>query len=73
MNYFIFFVIDTGIHKGSRKFYSQAEVEDLLASARGGSVDLQKDDETGIATVTLNHPAKKNAMSGMPLSYNFAV
>lgn len=31
---------------------------------KGGSVNLIKDNETGIATITLNHPEKKNAISG---------
>lgn len=35
-----------------------------FAALGDGSVSLQKDDETGIATVTLKHQEKKNALSG---------
>lgn len=34
----------------------------------GGSVDLIMDKESGIAKITLNHPEKKNALSGNLLS-----
>lgn len=35
-----------------------------FAALGDGSVSLQKDDETGIATITLKHQEKKNALSG---------
>ena len=37
--------------------------KDLL-QYKGGSVDLRMDEDTGIADVILNHPEKKNALSG---------
>ena len=30
----------------------------------GGSIDIETDDSTGIATLLINNPQKKNAMSG---------
>ena len=37
---------------------------ELLSSYSGGSVDLSLDHSSGIATVTLENPEKRNAMSG---------
>lgn len=31
----------------------------------GGKVELVKDEEIGIATITINHPERRNALSGM--------
>ena len=31
---------------------------------KSGSIDLMKNDETGIATITINHPERRNALSG---------
>lgn len=30
----------------------------------GGSVDLTKDESTGIATIVMNNPSRKNAFTG---------
>ena len=35
----------------------------------GGSVDLTMDEESGIAKIVLNHPEKKNALSGNLVFY----
>jgi hypothetical protein len=40
------------------------EAHKLLARFPGGSVDVVKNEKTGIATVCLNRPDKKNAISG---------
>jgi hypothetical protein len=40
------------------------EAHKLLARFPGGSVDVVKNEQTGIATVCLNRPDKKNAISG---------
>ncbi|ESO13102.1 hypothetical protein HELRODRAFT_159709 [Helobdella robusta] len=37
---------------------------DLLSKYPGGCVDLEKNDKTGIAVLTLNNPTKKNALTG---------
>lgn len=37
---------------------------DQFRSLQGGSVDLKKDDFTGIATLIMNNPSRKNAFSG---------
>lgn len=37
---------------------------DLLKGLGEGQVSLVKDEGTGVATITLNHPQKKNALSG---------
>ncbi|ESO13101.1 hypothetical protein HELRODRAFT_159708 [Helobdella robusta] len=37
---------------------------DLLRKHRGGSVDLEVNEKTGIALMTLNNPKKKNAITG---------
>lgn len=42
---------------------------DLLEKYAGGSVDLIKDESTGIATVTLNNPTTKNSLTGYSLTF----
>ncbi|KAK3089096.1 hypothetical protein FSP39_000721 [Pinctada imbricata] len=37
---------------------------DRFSLIRGGSIDLSKDEDSGIALITLNHTERKNAMSG---------
>lgn len=37
---------------------------DLLKGLGEGQVSMVKDEETGVATITLNHPQRKNALSG---------
>ena len=44
--------------------YSESQARDHLNQFKGGSVDLEKDTETGIASVILNRPEKKNAITG---------
>jgi hypothetical protein len=41
-----------------------AEIRERLFQAKGGSVDLIKNEDTGIATLCLNQPARRNAISG---------
>lgn len=40
------------------------EAHKLLAKFPGGRVDVVKNEQNGIATVCLNRPDKKNAISG---------
>lgn len=40
------------------------KARDKLASLGEGQVSLHKDDASGIATVTLQHQQRKNALSG---------
>nr|CAD7460084.1 unnamed protein product [Timema tahoe] len=42
---------------------SMAEIRHSLQQYKGGSIDLTLDDDTSIATLCLNHPEKKNAIS----------
>ena len=41
-----------------------AEIHELLLQSEGGSVDLIKNEDTGIATLCLNQPERRNAISG---------
>lgn len=41
-----------------------AEIRTQLLQSRGGSVDLVKNEDTRIATLCLNHPEKRNAITG---------
>ena len=43
---------------------NEAAERELLSSCTGGSVGLSLDRSSGIATVTLDNPEKRNAMSG---------
>ncbi|XP_023710907.1 ethylmalonyl-CoA decarboxylase isoform X2 [Cryptotermes secundus] len=45
-----------------------AEISKQLLQSRGGSVDLVKNEDTGIATLCLNHPERRNAISGGDLN-----
>ncbi|XP_069693660.1 ethylmalonyl-CoA decarboxylase-like isoform X2 [Periplaneta americana] len=47
---------------------STAEIRARLLQSTGGSVDLEKNEETGIATLCLNHPERRNAVSGGDLN-----
>ena len=38
----------------------------MLASLKGGCVDLAQDHSTGIATIRLNNPERMNSLSGEP-------
>lgn len=40
------------------------DVRSQFSELSGGSVDLTMDEESGIAKITLNHPQRKNALSG---------
>lgn len=44
---------------------SMSSARDVLSQWKGGSVDLEKDEDTGIASIILNNPDKKNALSGL--------
>ncbi|PSN31661.1 Ethylmalonyl-CoA decarboxylase [Blattella germanica] len=41
-----------------------AEIRKILLRSTGGSIDLVTDDDTGIAIICLNHPDRRNAISG---------
>jgi hypothetical protein len=41
-----------------------AEIREQLLQSTGGSVDLIKNEDTGIATLCLNQPERRNAISG---------
>nr|CAD7572482.1 unnamed protein product [Timema californicum] len=45
-----------------------AEIRQSLQQYKGGSIDLTLDDDTSIATLCLNHPEKKNAISGQMMA-----
>ncbi len=47
-----------------RRFSDDSDIRKVMASFPGGSVELQKNDEKGIAKILLNNPSKKNAFSG---------
>ena len=51
-----------GGHRGAE--VNLSEVRQLLSEHAGGSVDLTLDDDTGVASLRLNHTEKKNALSG---------
>ena len=59
---------NTGIFKSLRFSSSLTELlekeRDLLCKFKGGSVDLCKDESSGIAVVTLNKPDTKNSLTG---------
>jgi hypothetical protein len=40
------------------------EIRKRLLESRGGNVDVVKNEDTGIATLCLNHPERRNAISG---------
>ena len=47
----------------------ESDIEDIcrqLSTLEGGKVELLKDEETGIATIRINHPERRNALSGKP-------
>ena len=44
--------------------YDATETRQFLSKFGGGSIDLVKDDQTGIANVVINHVQRKNAFSG---------
>lgn len=41
-----------------------AEIREQLLQSKGGSVDLIKNEDTSIATLCLNQPERRNAISG---------
>ena len=41
-----------------------AEIREWLLQSKGGSVDLIKNEDTAIATLCLNQPERRNALSG---------
>lgn len=57
-------------HKLLGRFFSSYQKLDLntiryeLEKFEGGTVDLEMDDQTGIAVMTLNNPQKLNSMTG---------
>lgn len=51
-------------------FYSgpESSIEDIcqqFTKFEGGKVELLKDDDSKIATIRINHPGRRNALSGM--------
>ncbi|XP_059151584.1 ethylmalonyl-CoA decarboxylase-like [Physella acuta] len=64
------FINALGWWPGSRLLSTQVNHQNLLAirnelvKFEGGSVDLEMDDNTGIATILINNPAKRNSLSG---------
>lgn len=44
--------------------FSLDEIKAHLSGFPGGRVDISLNDESGIVTMCLNNPAKKNAISG---------
>lgn len=44
--------------------YNEQQVQKWLSEFKGGSVILQTNDKTGLATITLSNPGKKNAFTG---------
>ncbi|KAK3584929.1 hypothetical protein CHS0354_021807 [Potamilus streckersoni] len=47
---------------------TQQNLQKEFAKYKGGSVDLEKDEASGIAVILLNNPSKKNAMTGKMMS-----
>lgn len=48
-----------------RPFASHSEIGGVLQTMAGpGSVNLHKDEQTGMATITINNPSKRNAFNG---------
>jgi len=41
-----------------------AKIREQLLQSKGGSVDLIKNEDTAIATLCLNQPERRNAISG---------
>lgn len=59
---------------GLRQITSASVLEDIrhqLQKLQAGSVELEKDADTGIAILTLNNPGRKNALSGIQLQDKF--
>lgn len=53
------------ISNGSRGMGDNFEsIREFLYQFTGGTVALQKDESTGVATISLDYPEKRNAMSG---------
>ena len=52
--------------------YDEERFRSLLENFQGGSVDLKKNEENGIATLLVNNPPKKNAFTGT-LKYDFNI
>jgi len=55
---------------------SETNIEEIceqFSQYGGGSVDLNLDDSTGIATITLNHPERRNALSGKMMTELWSV
>ena len=40
------------------------EICEQFSKYQGGKVELHQDSDTGIATIKLNHPERRNALSG---------
>lgn len=59
-------LFSSGIRKVIRRNYAQGagDFRATLMKITGGSIDLTKDNSTGIAKIKLNHPDRKNALSG---------
>ena len=46
---------------------SPNDICNQFSKYEGGKVELFKNDETGVATVRINHPERRNALSGRKL------
>lgn len=46
-------------------------IRDYLLQFDGGKIELNKDLNTGVAYICLNHPERKNAISGISLESVF--
>ncbi|XP_052825233.1 ethylmalonyl-CoA decarboxylase isoform X1 [Octopus bimaculoides] len=57
-------VIYNGYHHSADSFSLPENVRLKFSKLSGGSVDLTKDEQSGIAQITLNQPQYKNAFSG---------
>ncbi|XP_032817785.2 ethylmalonyl-CoA decarboxylase [Petromyzon marinus] len=52
-----------GVHDAAHGFH-EAEIRDQLLRFPGGSIDVRKEEEGGIAVVTVNNPGRMNAFTG---------
>lgn len=52
----------------------ESDIKDIchqLSQLDGGRIGLVKDEETGIATITIDHPERRNALSGKGLIQSY--
>lgn len=41
------------------------DICEQFSKYQGGKIELSKDEESGVATITINHPERRNALSGI--------